>query len=136
MASVNRYLKDKAMDHIDHALGRPADPLAESYRNYFATGENDPKFVGNPHWQAGSRYPGGRYFHVTDEGRKALKAHLAAIGDKHRNYVVTIKGYGEMAPRAAKSHGAARYDAYIDFSDYHHDTTFGEFQKISNVRLA
>lgn len=33
--TVNRYLKDKAMDHIDHALGRPVDPLRESYRNHF-----------------------------------------------------------------------------------------------------
>lgn len=124
------------MDHIDHALGRPIDPLVESYRNYFATGENDSMFAGNPHWKAGSRYSGGRYFHVTDDGRKALKAHLASIGDKHRSYVVSVRGYGEMAPRAANSHGAARYAAWIAFSDVDHDTTFGDFQKISRVRLA
>lgn len=31
MSEVNRYLKDKAMDHIDHALGRPVDPMDETY---------------------------------------------------------------------------------------------------------
>ncbi|WP_319533384.1 hypothetical protein [uncultured Cohaesibacter sp.] len=33
--SVNRSLDDKAMDAIDHALGRPVDPMSESYRNYY-----------------------------------------------------------------------------------------------------
>ena len=30
--SVNRYLEDKGMDRIDHALGRPVDPMRETYR--------------------------------------------------------------------------------------------------------
>ncbi|MCL8000024.1 hypothetical protein M8994_17445 [Brucella sp. 21LCYQ03] len=34
--TVNRYLKVKALDLIDHGLGRPTFPLQETYRNYFA----------------------------------------------------------------------------------------------------
>lgn len=134
MASVNRYLKDKAMDHIDHALGRPVDPTVESYRNRFATDDPD-MFADDPHWRLIGETNGMLFFAVTDAGRLALKAHLKAIGDKHREFTVHIKGYGDMLPRAAKSHGAARYAAWLDFSDTRDDVSFGEFQKISSVRL-
>lgn len=43
---VDRYLENQAMDHIDHALGRPLDPLGETYRNFYATGSR--RFDGDP----------------------------------------------------------------------------------------
>ena len=39
--TVNRYLADPAMDDVDHALGRPLDPMRESYRNRYAVDAGD-----------------------------------------------------------------------------------------------
>lgn len=39
---VNRYLKDKAMDRMDHALGCPVDPMQETFRNYYVVGDDNP----------------------------------------------------------------------------------------------
>ena len=53
---VNRYLKDKAMDRIDHALGRPLNPLAETFRNHFAVEAEDTfaaEMRTSPHWDGG-----------------------------------------------------------------------------------
>lgn len=129
---VNRTLKDEAMDRIDHALGRPCDPLVETYRNHYAT--DDPEgFAGSPHWCKTARHGDMIFYSVTDQGRAALKAHLREIGDRHRLYVVRLDGQ-DMNPRAAKSHGAARYDAWLDVSDCS-DISFRDFQKRSRVRL-
>ncbi|MCB4863193.1 hypothetical protein K7W03_26835 [Sphingobium sp. PNB] len=75
MAQVNRYLKDKAMDHIDHALGRPVDPRSETYRNYFyVIGDTDLRrdMTASPYWRGDGKGGEGEYFVVTDEGRAAL----------------------------------------------------------------
>lgn len=134
-ASVNRYLKDKIMDHIDHALGRPVDPMVESYRNRFAT-DADPEFEESPYWKRFAADGDMVFYGVTQEGRRALKSHLETIGDKHRSYRVSVEGYDGSELMAAKSHGEARYLAWIDFSDWNHDCTFGDFMKMSSVRLA
>jgi hypothetical protein len=137
MSKVDRYLKDKAMDHIDHALGRPVDPTAESYRNYFyVIGDTDLRrhMASSPHWQSDSATGEGEYFSVTDEGRSALAAHLKAIGDKHRLWVVSYGGYQmeTVATTAAK----ARYSKWLDISDTDDSLTFGQFQRNSKVRAA
>lgn len=137
MTQVNRYLKDKAMDHIDHALGRPVDPLGETYRNYFyVIGDTELRraFAASPHWRGDGRGGEGEYFYVTDEGRAALAAHLKAIGDKHRRWIVSHSGYETVvvATTAAK----ARYSYWLDISDIDDSLTFGRFQRQSKVRLA
>ena len=143
MSSVNRYLKNKAMDRIDHALGRPVNPLDHeiTYRDHFATDCPDQiaEFRGSPHWQEGHTQWGMSFFHVTDDGRQALSDHLKDIEDPHRLYCVTWRpGRSESYTRdiAAKSRGAARYAYYIIVSDVNHDLTFGDFCRQSTARLA
>ena len=92
---VNRYLEDKAMDHIDHALGRPIDPLTESYRDHFAVEHESAAvtFRASQHWSEGKTWPcGTTFFHVSDAGRQALADHLREIEDPHRAYDVTFQG--------------------------------------------
>ena len=131
MTQVNRYLKDKAIDHIDHALGRPVDPLSETYRNYFATSE--PEFSDDPHWTLTGKRGDMYYYSVSQEGRKALKSHLDEIGDKHRLFVVSVDGV-DMSPAPATTHSKARYSAWLSLDGW--EISFREFQKISRVRLA
>lgn len=131
-ARVNRYLKDKDMDNIDHALGRPVDPTGETCRNYFATTE--PEFSGNPHWDLTGKQGDMFFYSVSELGRAALRDHLDEIGDKHRSFIVSIDGV-DMNSRAATNHSKARYAAYLDYSDCY-EITFGEFQKLARVRLA
>lgn len=69
---VNRYLKDKAMDHIDHALGRPVDPMGETYRNHFATGadgKDAKQFAASSNWEKVGQRDDMAFFAVTDAGR-------------------------------------------------------------------
>ena len=77
------YIIDPMLDDVDHALGRPDDPLGRTYRNYYAL-EADCDLAGklraSPFWKEGNRAPGSdmTVFHVTDAGRRALDAHLKA----------------------------------------------------------
>lgn len=137
--SVNRSLKDKAMDHIDHALGRPVDPMAETYRNHFATDPGSKKgkaFASSPYWDMhGSTEPERMvYFFVTQAGKKALKQHLKDIGDKNRLYDVTYEGRTQavVAETAAK----AKYSLWQDISDCFCDLTFASFTRAASVRLS
>lgn len=134
---VNRYLNDKAMDHIDHALGRPVDPLGETYRNYFyVVGDTELRryFSCSPHWQSDGVVTDGEYFSVTDAGRQALSAHLRAIGDKHRLWIVSWGGYAMEV--VAESASKARYRKWLDISDVDDSLTFAKFQRQSKVRAA
>jgi len=77
---VNRCLKDKKFDHIDHALGRPVDPTKESYRNYFSVKAKSPRasmMRASKHWRESRPLFGSTTFFVTAAGREALKKHLA-----------------------------------------------------------
>lgn len=136
-AQVNRYLENKAMDHIDHALGRPVDPCAETYRNYFyVVGDTDLRrqMASSPHWQSGGKTREGEYFSVTTEGRAALAAHLKAIGDKHRRWIVSYGGYQMQV--VATTRGKARYSKWLDISDTDDSLTFAHFQRNSVVAPA
>ncbi|WP_313443177.1 hypothetical protein [Novosphingobium sp.] len=137
MGQVDRYLENKAMDHIDHALGRPVDPLAESYRNYFyVIGDTDLRrdMAASPHWEGDGKGGEGEYFFITDEGRAALAAHLKAIGDKHQRWIVSYAGY-EMEV-IATTRAKARHSKWLSISDVNESLTFGEFQRNSKVRAA
>lgn len=131
--TVNRYLKDAWMDDIDHALGRPADPLRESYRNYYATqGDQADQLTASPHWRRGCSVPGGlTYFHVTDEGRKALGSHLKEIGDRTRIFYVEL--WGHTSAIAAKSRSAAKYSVFLGVKDIDSDLTFLSFLRQARV---
>ncbi len=133
---VNRYLKDKAMDHIDHALGRPVDPMGETYRNHFATGANGQvakMFAASPNRSKAGQRDDMAYFAVTDIGRKALSAHLKQIGDKHRLFDVTYQGQTQAV--VAESASKAKYSLWLDISDCFCDLTFAKFTRAASVRL-
>lgn len=133
--SVNRYLKDKAMDHIDHALGRPVDPLGETFRNHFAV-DKDSKtaaaFAASPQWKLNGRTVDMAFYSVTAQGRKALAEHLKEIGDPWKPYAVTFNGYTSIV--SAKSSGNAKYQKYLDVSDVYCDLKFGDFARKATVR--
>ncbi|WQO66811.1 hypothetical protein U8C40_06610 [Sinorhizobium medicae] len=132
---VNRYLKDKAIDHIDHALGRPVDPMGETYRNHFVTGANSKdakQFAASPNWKKVEQRDDMAFFAVTDVGRKALKDHLKAIGDPWQPYSVTWGGHTVLI--AAKSIGNAKYSTYLDVSDSYSELKFVDFAREAKVR--
>lgn len=132
---VNRYLKDKAFDHIDHALGRPVDPTGETYRNHFATGANSKdakQFAASPYWKKVGQRDDMAFFAVTDIGRKALKDHLKAISDPWQPYSVTWGGHTVVV--AAKSLGNAKYSTYLDVSDSYSELRFVDFAREAKVR--
>lgn len=134
---VNRALKDKTFDHIDHALGRPTWPLRESYRNYFAANSLGPEefaFSGSPWWRRGGTYGRQTIFHVTDFGRQALAVHLAIIG-ADRVYEVSFDGH-DARPVAAATPAKARYLRFLEISDTLPDLTFLDFTKLCRVRLS
>lgn len=134
--SVNRCLKDKALDHVDHALGRPTWPLRESYRNYFATGVNSEQglaFDLSPWWERGILDGRLAYFHVTAAGRRALADHLKALGVDQ----VFIVSYGrDEHAVSARTPAKARYTRFLSISDVLPDLTFLEFLRRSTVRRA
>jgi hypothetical protein len=135
--TVNRYLKDKAFDRIDHALGRPIDPLGETYRSYFAVDTESKtarSFRASAFWREGRTSDGMAWFYVTDKGRAALRDHLKAIGDPHRAYAVYFEG--EARSVIATSPAKAKYSRWLDLSDCYPDLTFAQFQKSARVRLA
>ncbi len=134
---VNRYLKDRAMDRIDHALGRPLNPLSETYRDHYATftdGAVAEEMRASPHWEGGKAIDRMAFFYVSDAGRKALADHLKEIKDAHKGYVVAFDGI-EMSV-VATSAAKARYSAFLSASDCNDDLTFRQFQKECTVRRA
>lgn len=106
---VNRHLKDRAMDHIDHALGRPVWHGAQGQM---------------------------LFYRVTGEGRAALAKHLDSVevDQRHRGYVVTFDRHSRTIPAKSRSH--ARYAYFQDVRDCLPDLTFGDFIRRSTVRLA
>lgn len=132
--SINRSLDDKAMDNIDHALGRPLDPMSKSYRNFYMTdGELAEQMASSPFWYEGRRNGDLRAFAVTAEGRKALAAHLRDIGDRHRAYAVDFDGHVDTV--VATSRNKARYSRYLDIADFMPDLKFKDFCRRVSVRL-
>lgn len=134
--SVNRYLDDKSIDHIDHALGRPIFPLLESHRNYFAIGPGKlaDEFSASPNWKKIGQRDDMAYFAVTDVGRKTLSDYLATLEKPWKAFVVEFDGYSSIVP--AKTRAAARYRKYLDISDSWSELGFGDFMKRSRVRAA
>lgn len=132
---INRYLADKAMDHIDHALGRPLDPMVESYRNFFSTdGDLADEMAASPLWEESAGGYRLRHFHVTRAGRKALAAHLREIGDQHRSFVVKFDGFERTV--IATSRSKARYSYFLDISDCWAELNFKDYCKRASVRVA
>lgn len=132
---VNRWLEDKAMDNIDHALGRPVDPMGETYRDHFATGGRlADAMAASPNWEECGRHGDMRFFGVTLAGRQALAAHLKEIGEPHRSFKVLFAGYSSTI--AATSAAKAKYSYWLKVSNCWSELTFGEFCRTARVRRA
>lgn len=135
MTQVNRYLTDKAMDRIDHALGRPLDPMTETYRNHFAidTDDSEAKEMRNSsHWKERRTLDGMTCFTVTDEGRRSLANHLKAINDPHRAYVISFGAYTRTV--ISTSPAKARYSYFLDLEI--DGLTFGAFIQECRTKMA
>jgi pantothenate synthetase len=77
--SVNRYLDDETFDDMDHALGRPVDPLADTYRNRYIAAIDSKQaqhMAASAHWLDHGIQHGYHCFSVSDAGRAALRDHL------------------------------------------------------------
>jgi hypothetical protein len=82
--SVKRHLKDPHLDRIDHALGRPLDPMRETFRNHYAVGANSAvaaALQSSEHWQSGAQLGPLVVFHVLPSGRAALRDYLCEIAE-------------------------------------------------------
>ena len=135
--SVNRYLKDKWIDNIDHALGRPVWPQRESHRNFFSTaagGALAKEFESSPLWELRNVEQRMAWFSVTAAGRDALDRYLKSEGEQHRAYVVDFESYRTVV--VGKSHANARYSYFLLISDCRPDLSFGDFARRCRVRLA
>lgn len=126
MLTVNRSLDDKAMDAIDHALGRPLDPLKSTYRARYVVTDNSPEATAmraSPWWtEIHETGHGLTLFHVTQEGREALAAHLREIGDPWRCF--EIKWAGTTFKYVAKSAKDALEKGFDDAYDFFETNRF------------
>ena len=120
MRKFNTRIDDKHFQEIHHALGCPwpDEIMGETYRNYFSVGECSEisaRMRASPHWTDGRETFGSMTFHVTDEGRAALRDYILNNLHVPARYAVTYKGHGDYPPSLlpAKSHSAARYAAYL-----------------------
>lgn len=130
---VNRSLKDRMMDQIDHALGRPLDPTAETCRNFYAvSGPTADEMAASPFWVEGRRQTDMRYFAVTDEGRNALAAHLRKVADPHRAFTIRFDGHERTVVH--KTASKARYDYFLILRDIVPDMTFADYCRRVSVR--
>lgn len=134
--SVNRYLSDKAFDHIDHALGRPAWPERESFRNYFACdadGSLASSFAASPFWALSGVDGTMAYYHVTAAGRSALAQHLAEIAAPGP-WSISYRGFASIDVAASRSKAA--YRAFLRWREVMPDLRFIEFARQARVRRA
>lgn len=132
---VDRQIKgNSALDDVDHALGRPYRPI-NSYRNHYATccPKQKAEFRKSDWWEEGDTRDDMTFFHVSDDGRKALENELKDESKYGRLYSITAKHYDGETQIMAQSRSKAKYRAYIN-ADL--DWTFIEYCKEIRVRLA
>jgi hypothetical protein len=148
--SVNRSLKNETFNQMDHALGRPVNPMSDShsYRNFFSVSFDSPigqKMDASPYWERVSSSDGSvTGFCVNEDGRRALCEHLIEIGDRHKVFDVYIDtGKLGLDPCnrpmevVAETRGKAKSKAWRDISDAFEGITFTQFMRaITSVRIS
>lgn len=115
--STHKSLKNPDMDDLYHALGRPVDPLMESYRNrYFAPDVMIDELTASPFWH---RFDDTNYFEVSAAGRKALDGYLASISDPTRVWEVRLNDHdgSYVSSYAADSREQAVHHAIASLQD-------------------
>lgn len=113
----NTRIEDRHFQEMHHALGCPwpDEIMGETYRNYFCTGEDTEtadRMRASPHWTNGRIAHGSTYFHVTDDGKAALREYIMANIYVPARFMLTFKHHEGSTVVAAKSRSAARYAAY------------------------
>jgi len=134
MTQVNRYLENKAMDRIDHALGRPVDPMAETYRTHFAASVGTDEAIemaASGHWRDLGAAGDIHMFSVAPAGRAALSRHLDEIRDPHRLFVIQFDGHESSI--VGTTPGNAKYRYWLELDGH---LSFPDFCRRCNVRLA
>lgn len=132
---VNRQIKgNRALDDVDHALGRPYR-VRDTYRNHYATRCPNQKAAmrASEWWNEGITRDGMTFFHVTLAGREALARELSDADTYGRLYAISRCCVNGEALVMAKSRSAAKYAAFVE-SDL--DWSFMEFCEGLRVRLA
>lgn len=138
MRRCNVRIEDKHYHELHHALGCPwPDEIAgETYRNHFATdagSDTAARMRSSEHWTNGTGRLGMIYFHVTEEGKRALAAHMRANVETPARYEITYRHHSGSNLVAARSRSAAKYRAYLE-ADI--DWPFMEYAAaIKSVRL-
>lgn len=134
--SVNRNVANKDLRLIDHALGHPAFPLQETYRNYFATScKTDIEYFSvSDCWETNSRCDDMVFFCVTEKGRLKLHDYPWENRDIYgRAYEVTYKEYEGSTITTGLTRSKARYQSYLDADT---DMNFKEYcSEIKSIRL-
>ncbi|MBO9427918.1 hypothetical protein [Sulfitobacter sp. R18_1] len=148
--AINRSLKNSAFNEMDHALGRPVNPLTSSYRNFFCVGFDSPRgkeMDASPYWDRVSSSDGSvTGFTVNEDGRQALSDHLIEIGDKHKVYDIHLNARklgldpdpdNRPIQVIAETKSKAKAAVWREISDVFEDITFKDLmQAITSVDVA
>lgn len=124
------------MDRLDHALGRPLDPMVARLRNHYAVdvgSAEEREMTGSPFWEPVGQRHGLAFFRVTQDGRAALRDHLREVDD-HEAYTITYRGAASTV--IGRSPAKAKYQHWLDVSDARPRLTFKDYLREARVRRA
>ena len=130
----NRNLNDSRIDALDHALGRPTNPLAECSRNFFGVSvgsDQAAKMKADPYWTHTRDFMGTSGFSVSPDGKKALYYYLKSNWIPPKRYDVTWNGSTRNV--SADKPSKAKYTAWLDMDI---DLPFGEYVRTASARVA
>lgn len=135
--TVRRCLEDPSLDEVDHALGRPFDPLGDTSRDHIAAqpgSKSDLALAESTWWERAPGTPYGLHlYRVTGAGREALAAYLAKTS-KHRLWVVRWRGYTWEV--VATTLGKARFQGWTSVTDSYPSLAFVQFLTESKITPA
>lgn len=138
MRKFNVRIEDPHFHEIHHALGCPwpESIMRETSRNHFALEPQSAdveRMRQSPHWAESAEKFGMVYFHVTEDGKRALLEYLRTQVEIPARYEITYRDFEGSSVVTAKSRSAARYIAYLEAD------TGGSFMEfvtfIKSVRL-
>lgn len=117
MRKFPTQIADRHFHEIHHALGCPwpDEVMGETYRNYFSVGddtETAARMRASSHWSNGVERFESICFHVTDEGRKALREYMLQNLYIPARYAITYRDYEGVSIHPARNPSAAKYAAY------------------------
>ena len=117
MLKFNTRIEDRHFQEIHHAIGCPWPDqiMGETHRNYFSVGddtETAARMRASPHWSGGREVFGSMSFHVTEEGRAALRDYIHESIHVPARYSLTYRHHEGESIVTARNRSAAKYAAY------------------------